>query len=228
MCGTPGHQDKPEHGATGLCQACYRRAKRLERGLKKPGPKPDPSKPYSRHGGELTHHGKRPKCVRGHQWVDGDFMLRSDGTRVCLVCIEEDQPMQCPAGHSYEVFGFFVEGYPSIRCRECNRLNQIPQRLKSKYGLTVTRLEEMMQAQNLTCPLCLEIFNLDKHNGVCVDHDHGCCKGDKTCGKCIRGILCGECNKKLHDGIDWHSRAIEYLKRYRFTQNLREEPSSTN
>ena len=151
-------------------------------------------------------------------------MLRSDGTRVCLVCIEEDQPMQCPAGHSYEEFGFFVEGYSSIRCRECNRLNQIPQRLRSKYRLTVTRFEEMLQAQDMSCPLCGKAFDLSKHNGVCVDHDHACCKGEKTCGKCIRGILCGDCNKKLHDDVEWHLRAIEYLKRYRLSRDLHANP----
>lgn len=27
-----------------------------------------------------------------------------------------------------------------------------------------------------------------------VDHDHGCCPRAKSCGRCVRGFLCGTCN----------------------------------
>src|ERR1044072_5080 len=52
-----------------------------------------------------------------------------------------------------------------------------------------------------------------------VDHDHTCCSQRKTCGKCVRGILCHGCNtslgglgndperaRKLADYIDTHLR----------------------
>lgn len=28
------------------------------------------------------------------------------------------------------------------------------------------------------------------HENLAIDHDHNCCPGKKTCGKCIRGVLC--------------------------------------
>ena len=30
-----------------------------------------------------------------------------------------------------------------------------------------------------------------------VDHDHSCCTGEKSCGKCVRGILCLKCNTQI-------------------------------
>lgn len=46
-----------------------------------------------------------------------------------------------------------------------------------------------------------------------VDHDHKCCSGDKSCGKCVRGILCPGCNTGMHyyDKEGWVDNAKEYL-----------------
>ena len=30
-----------------------------------------------------------------------------------------------------------------------------------------------------------------------VDHDHSCCPGSKTCGKCLRGLACQKCNQGI-------------------------------
>ena len=75
-----------------------------------------------------------------------------------------------------------------------------------------------------------EIFNrkLEEQNGVCaicggqsvnrdyltVDHDHKCCDQDKSCGKCLRGLLCNLCNAGLgafRDDLELLKKAIVYL-----------------
>lgn len=49
-----------------------------------------------------------------------------------------------------------------------------------------------------------------------VDHDHNCCPGsDKSCGKCVRGLLCKKCNTgigMLGDSVEGLEQAVQYLK----------------
>lgn len=66
-----------------------------------------------------------------------------------------------------------------------------------KYGLTPADYDRMLRDQGGGCAICgtTEPGN-SKH--FHVDHDHSCCdvKG-KSCGKCVRGLLCNACNTGL-------------------------------
>lgn len=71
---------------------------------------------------------------------------------------------------------------------------------------------------------------LDSQGGVCaicgspepggkgawhIDHDHACCSGRRSCGKCVRGILCTGCNMALglfHDDVTRLLAAAGYLR----------------
>jgi hypothetical protein len=52
---------------------------------------------------------------------------------------------------------------------------------------------------------------------LAVDHDHACCPGGSSCGKCVRGLLCSTCNSALgllgEDTGTLH-RAAGYLDRW--------------
>lgn len=64
--------------------------------------------------------------------------------------------------------------------------------LEWKYGLTRAAFDAMLIEQGHRCAVCR---SADPGRWWCVDHDHSCCSGrGKTCGKCVRGILCENCN----------------------------------
>lgn len=37
----------------------------------------------------------------------------------------------------------------------------------------------------------------DDTQKLVFDHDHDCCPGKKTCGNCVRGVICQDCNVAL-------------------------------
>lgn len=68
---------------------------------------------------------------------------------------------------------------------------------KYLYGLTPDSRAELLAAQNGCCYLCDEPLDLENPRKIHVDHDHSCCRGTRSCGKCIRGIACERCNKGI-------------------------------
>jgi hypothetical protein len=65
--------------------------------------------------------------------------------------------------------------------KEKNKLYAI----RSKYNLSS---EEYYEIISRGCDSC------GSSVGIAIDHDHLCCPATKTCGKCIRGVLCRRCN----------------------------------
>ena len=79
-------------------------------------------------------------------------------------------------------------------------------RIKGRYRLTMKQYRDLISKG---CAICGTLEN------PCIDHDHKCCptKG-KSCGKCIRGVLCDPHNRALglfNDDVDLLRMAIFYL-----------------
>ena len=75
--------------------------------------------------------------------------------------------------------------------KQCQRRDEM---LRNRYGIHVSDYETMLATQDGRCALCPATPN---GRAFHVDHDHGCCSGRKTCGRCVRGLLCGRCNQRL-------------------------------
>lgn len=98
---------------------------------------------------------------------------------------------------------------------------------KVRYNKTIEDFEAKYVEQGEHCALCPSKGNVKRR--LCWDHDHDCCPSFKSCGKCIRGLLCIGCNNKLgrleqflKDGLKlvaepdtWSARAINYINSYR-------------
>lgn len=68
--------------------------------------------------------------------------------------------------------------------------------LSRYYKMTIEDYDLMLEAQDGKCAICRRPQE-DFVKTFAVDHDHSCCPGTKSCGKCIRGLLCGPCNQAI-------------------------------
>jgi len=78
--------------------------------------------------------------------------------------------------------------------------------LKGLYGLTLEAYSQLYESQRGMCAICGKgiVRAYDgtgkrgpRAHGAYVDHDHACCPGRKSCGRCVRGLLCRQCNQGL-------------------------------
>jgi hypothetical protein len=84
--------------------------------------------------------------------------------------------------------------------------------LKHRYNVTPEWFDATLEAQGGKCAICPSEISGTRGFRMSVDHDHACCPGSRSCGKCVRGILCLNCNNSL-GWMETHRAAIAiYLR----------------
>lgn len=99
-----------------------------------------------------------------------------------------------------------------------------------RFGVPRTWYAVQLAKQDGHCALCPnKEDNITKGRRLHIDHDHACCPALKSCGKCVRGLLCGGCNHRIGrleeiiresvsfpEAVDgtWLARALTYLRKY--------------
>lgn len=116
----------------------------------------------------------------------------------------------------------------NICCRQCrkeyyekNKERSRPRAIESTYGITIEYYNDLLDQQNNCCAVCGGVN--ENGRALAVDHDHTCCPGKKSCGKCVRGLLCGRCNFMLgnaRDNDEILSEGAKYVKRHARPKNL--------
>lgn len=83
----------------------------------------------------------------------------------------------------------------------------------NRKGVPTEQYEALLAKQYGLCAIC-GITEEQNGRAFDLDHDHGCCPGERTCGLCIRGLLCGRCNRGIgmfDDNPDMLRAALRYL-----------------
>lgn len=94
-------------------------------------------------------------------------------------------------------------------CSRCICVRQAETRFKLEPGTYLA----MLEAQGGVCAVCGGSGTGGKQ--LSVDHDHSCCAGKHGCGKCVRYLLCGNCNTGIglfKDNPELLEAAASYLR----------------
>jgi len=67
-----------------------------------------------------------------------------------------------------------------------------------RYRLRLDTYNALLLKQGGKCAICGTTDPGDVRAGrFHIDHDHACCPGSRSCGECVRGLLCRGCNTAL-------------------------------
>lgn len=104
-------------------------------------------------------------------------------------------------------------------------------RLKSVYNVTEDAYNWLAWSQNYVCFMCDELDSRITKDGLpynlSVDHDHRCCSENRSCGKCVRHLLCMKCNT-LVGIVESKPKLYHLLKDYIDLRPLENYPGEGN
>jgi hypothetical protein len=129
-----------------------------------------------------------------------------DGKLECNVCLEV-KPVEEFYRNNCRKSGYHSACKKCFNARESARHKALPEEirldrfLKHKFNITYAQYMVVLEAQDGVCAICKQpetvVKNGDKIAALSVDHDHACCPGPRSCGKCVRRLLCGLCNHAI-------------------------------
>ena len=102
-------------------------------------------------------------------------------------------------------------------CKPCNLTASSRSYRVRTYNVHPDWYDETLAAQDYRCAVCnrhQSELGEGKAGVFHIDHDHKCCPGEGSCGKCVRGLLCPNCNRGiglLGDDVNRLMNAAAYL-----------------
>lgn len=155
-------------------------------------------------------------CVKGYDLKEHDPKRKyprkhsEDGKILCQRCNEYLNKNKFPNRKHGKYKSKIYHSY--TYCTECSKYIGHVRTYRKYGGMTPEDYLRMEAEQGGVCKIC---GNDNNGRRLMVDHDHNCCPGAITCGKCTRGLLCKNCNWALgnaKDDIILLKKMIKYLE----------------
>jgi Recombination endonuclease VII len=89
--------------------------------------------------------------------------------------------------------------------------------IKKRFKMSMEDFNRRLEEQGGCCAICGAVEPGARYNQWHIDHDRNHCNGRKSCGLCVRGILCHYCNTTLgnaKDSPDRLRKAADYLDKH--------------
>lgn len=156
------------------------------------------------------------KCFSAYQ--RGERTKTSHPARPCVICGTEYVPKQIKATELGTCSPSCKAKARRRRMRERGGLSEIDrlQNIKRLYGARAAEwYAATFESQGGVCAVCLHPPPEGEY--LHIDHDHSCCPG-RSCGKCLRGLACNNCNRFMglaRDDPDLLLAAARYLKKWK-------------
>ena len=128
--------------------------------------------------------------------------VKSTKLRICRICRKRK---------TFD--NFYIHSVNDKFCKSCIPNKSYLKAITDK-GISVEKYFEILKLQNNCCYICKKPQMASKTR-LSIDHDHNCCSGQISCGKCFRGLLCNMCNVTLgyvKDDIELLKAMITYLE----------------
>lgn len=205
----------------GLCQAHYRQrqAGTVLKPLRQLVPSGGPCG-YGRCGRAASARG----LCRSHyaQQLAGRELTTIRRIRGPLTLRDRDGRKQCSACDGWKPEDEFGKNSTTSdglqgRCDACTRAAY----LERTYSLTADAYAGLLDRQGGVCAICKQSDPAGR--ALAVDHDHTCCPGETSCGACVRGLACWNCNVgigHLGDNPQVLRAAADYLDASRSASRL--------
>lgn len=182
---------------------------------------PDCDRPRRRNGPKSIHCSAHYQQVRAGNPLTKVKQKRKQGATLERDEYGRKQCGYCQEWHpesQYDSHKFSSDRLMS-RCKRCRSRIQ---RAKF-YSMTDKEVDQLIALQGGRCAVCNSTETGD-HKGWRIDHDHSCCPGARSCGKCVRGALCSPCNLAIglmRDSPDVLKSAAAYLMKHTAALQLR-------
>ena len=111
--------------------------------------------------------------------------------------------------------------YPGPRCythhlakRRADSQREAERKILERFGIAYKTYQAILILQGGGCALCGRAPHR-RGRRLAVDHDHTCCPGRTSCGKCVRGLVCWTCHDYLgyiKDSPKTAQNLLDYLR----------------